>query len=89
MAGYTFLPDIAIADIAFEATGKDLEEVFTQAALAFADIQANLATVDDTATHDIELEHEELDRLLFDFLQELVFIKDTDSFIPKRFEIKI
>ena len=43
---YKFLEDIAIADIAFEAYGKDLNELFENAALAIFELSADLDTVD-------------------------------------------
>ena len=42
---YRFLDDVATADLAFEAYGKDLPSLFTNAALATADAMANLKTV--------------------------------------------
>ena len=75
---YRFLEDIATADVAFEAWGATREELFAAAAMGL------LATmVDDPERVErhrdvtINLDHDELDLLLFSFLAELVFFKDA------------
>ncbi len=79
---YRFLEDIAIADVAFEAFGKDLEELFTAAADALLNVMvADPATVRADEEVDFRLENRELDMLLFDFLNELVFYKDARQFL--------
>ncbi|HTP64985.1 MAG TPA: archease [Geobacteraceae bacterium] len=75
---YRFLEDIAIADVAFEATGRNREELFISAADALLNVM-----VDDPATVrlleqvEFRVEEKELDMLLFNFLNELVFFKDA------------
>lgn len=81
---YTYLEDIAIADIAFLATGKTPEEVF----LAAADATVNVMVEDPTTIQDreripVELEHDALDLLLFDFLNEFVYYKDAKGLLLK------
>ncbi len=74
---FKLLEDTAIADIAFEATGKTLEEVFESAALAFSDISVDLNTVEGSLCKEIKLENEDPEKLLFDFLNQLVLLKDS------------
>ncbi len=62
------------ADEKFRATGEDLEEAFSAAVEAFSDIVGG----DSGQTqHDIEVESENLEALLFDFLDKLIFLQDT------------
>ena len=77
MKPYKLLPDIAVADIAYEAYGKDLKELFTHAAIALLDIMANRKTVKGTTKKKITLKNKAVDDLLFDFLNEIIFLKDT------------
>ena len=42
---FKFIEDIAIADVAFEATGKNLDELFKSAAQAVIESMANPKTV--------------------------------------------
>lgn len=75
---YHYLEDIATADVAFEATGKDLEELFISAADATMNVMvSDLESIDGTEQVEFEVDHEELDMLLFNFLQELIFYKDA------------
>lgn len=75
---YRYLPDIATADIAFEATGTTREEMFEAAADALTNVMVeDLATVRPCQELEIILENEALDLLLFSFLQELIYYKDT------------
>ncbi len=77
MQPYKLLPDIAVADIAYEAYGKNEEELFTNAAIALLDIMADRKTVHGNITKTITLKNEKLDDLLFDFLNEIIYLKDT------------
>ncbi len=77
---YRFIDDIATADIAFEAFGATLEEVFAAAAEALLDAMLNNPEALDIAKREnLILEAESAEMLLFDFLQELVFLKDRDQ----------
>lgn len=75
---YRFLPDIATADAAFEATGANREEMFAAAADALTNVMVeDLATIRPVQELEIVLEHGDLDLLLFAFLQELIYYKDA------------
>lgn len=75
---YRYLEDIATADVAFEATGSDLTELFTAAADAVTNVMvADLGTIDNEEEIEFQVEHEDLEMLLFNFLQELIFFKDA------------
>ena len=75
---YRYLPDIATADIAFEATGASREEMFAAAADALTNVMVeDLATIRPCQNVEIIVEHEDLDLLLFAFLQEFVYHKDA------------
>ena len=75
---YRYLDDIATADVAFEARGKTVEEIFVESADALMNVMiAELQTIHPKEEMDLQLENEELDMLLFDFLNEFVFYKDA------------
>ncbi|ABB31846.1 protein of unknown function DUF101 [Geobacter metallireducens RCH3] len=75
---YRYLPDIATADTAFEATGATREEMFTAAADALTNVMVeDLATIQPRQELEIILENADLDLLLFDFLQEIIYYKDA------------
>lgn len=89
MKGYTFLPDIATADVAFEAYGKTLADLFTQCALATEDVMVDLRTVNKEIEKMITLENTYVDKLLFEFLEELIYLKDAEQVLFNEFSINI
>ena len=79
---YKFLEEIGTADIAFEATGRDLPELFMAAADATMNVMIdNLDAIEPRETRHIELVNDKLDMLLFDFLQEFVYFKDAERLL--------
>jgi len=79
---YHYLEEIGTADIAFEATGRDLPELFMAAADATMNVMIdNLDAIDPRETRYIELVNDKLDMLLFDFLQELIYFKDAEQLL--------
>ncbi len=88
---YRFLPDVAIADIAFEAKGTTLPKLFREAARALMAVQIeNMEKVRPRQKILLELEEKDIETLLHRFLQELVYWKDAQQLLllPKTLEIK-
>ena len=87
---YEFLDDLAVADVQFRAWGRDLAEVFTAAADATLNVMIrDLATIEPKESREIVLENEALDLLLFDFLQEFVYHKDTEQLLLRATRVDI
>ena len=87
---YEYLEDIGTADIAFEATGRDLPELFTAAADATMNVMIdNLEAIEPRETRRITLKNDAIDMLLFDFLQELIYFKDADRLLLRIREVQI
>ena len=86
---YKFLEDIAIADIAYEAYGKELDELFENAALAIFELSAELDTIDAKQKVEFELENKKLDNLLYDFLSEILFLKDSKYMVFRNVKVAI
>ena len=84
-----FLPDIAIADIAFEVTAPTLNKLFEESAAAASDIMVNPKTVKLGMKKTIKLSADSLENLLFDFLGELIYLKDTKGLLFSRFIVKV
>ncbi len=74
-----FTPDIALADIAFEAESTSVNGLFADCARAVSDIMVDPTSLRPRISRRISLTSEDLDRLLYDFLTELIVIKDVDS----------
>ena len=87
---YTYLEEIGTADIAFEATGRDLPELFRDAADATINVMIeNIEAIQPRETRRVELSNEKLDMLLFDLLQELIFLKDAECLLLRMREMQI
>ncbi len=87
---YEFLEDIATADIAFRAWGKDLEELFIAAGDATTNTMIdNLDAIAPNETRPFSLENDELDMLLFNFLQELIYYKDSEQLLLRAQQVQI
>jgi protein archease len=87
---YTYLEEIGTADIAFEATGRDLPELFSAAADATTNVMIdNIDAIQPRKARRIELSSDQLDMLLFDFLQELIFLKDAERLLLHMRDVQI
>src|SRR5215472_2366007 len=87
---YKYLEEIGTADIGFEATGRDLPELFSDVADATTNVMIdNVEAIQPRRTRQIELSNDRLDMLLFDLLQELIFLKDAERLLLRIREVQI
>ena len=78
------------ADVAFKAKGKTIEELFESCALATEQTMVkDLKTVKHKTKKQIKLKAKNPEELLFNFLQELIFLKDAKLLLFSKFKIKI
>ena len=89
MGRYEFLENIAVADCALEVQGADVADVFGTAARALAELMVDPATVVPDVERTITLEAPSLDLLLFDWLSELIYLKDTEQQIFPAVEVEV
>ncbi len=79
---YHYREDLATADVAFEAWGESVEELFAAAAQATMNVMVrDLSTIAPRQKKPIRVTEEALDLLLFEFLQELIFYKDAERLL--------
>ena len=86
---FVLLENIAIADIAFEAFGKNLNELFENSAFAVAEIIADSKKIKPKFQKTIKLKANSIENLLYDFLSELIYLKDAEGIVFCKFKIKI
>ena len=84
---YKFLDHTA--DVMFEAYGKNLNEVFENAALAVFDVQCDLKKIKQKIKQKIKLKNENAEDMLFDFLEQLVYLKDAKYILFGNFKVEI
>jgi len=79
---YRFVDDLTVADVAFEARGTSLEELFCSAWQATLQVMIeNPSALVGVESRAIALEEQSLDLLLYNFLQELIYYKDAEGLL--------
>lgn len=87
---YRYLEDVAIADVAFEAQGKTIEELFEFSGYALTNAMIkDLGRIEQKVVKAFEVEASDVEMLLFNFLQELIFYKDAERLLFNRFDLDI
>jgi SHS2 domain-containing protein len=86
---YEFLEDVALADCAVDIEGRSLDDLFETAAAAIARLMVDPTTLTITVERQIALEAAELDMLLYDWLSEMIFLKDRDSQIFPHARVRV
>lgn len=87
---FEILPKITRADIALKITGSDLEELFSSGAMGILAVMTdNPESIIKDREKYIKLRESEIEWLFFNFLQELVFLKDSESLLllPEKIQI--
>ena len=77
------------ADVFFVAKAETLPQLFEQCALAVEESMVDVTKVKAKQKQKILVEHEKIEGLLFDFLDELLFFKDYKQLVFSKFEITI
>ncbi|MBI4497325.1 MAG: archease [Chloroflexi bacterium] len=85
LPGVTFL-DIT-ADVGFEVRGPDLKTVFERAALATFSVLADLDTVQERQAVPIQVQAEDREGLLVEWLTELLYRFEVDRLLFRRFAV--
>jgi SHS2 domain-containing protein len=75
------------ADIGIVAYGADIKQVFANAALGLFNLMADLDNLKEDVKREIELSAEDVEVLLVEWLNELIYISEVEHIIFKRFEI--
>jgi SHS2 domain-containing protein len=81
MGGFRELENIT-ADLGIEAWGLGLEDAFASAAEGLACLLSNQPGGDQLLTRDIKVEARSLSSLLVQFLNEIIYLAETQDFLP-------
>ena len=77
------------ADIGFYAYGNSLEEAYENAGLAMFNVITDISKVKKEESREFEIVSEDLVSLLYDYLEELLFLQDTEFLFFSDFKINI
>jgi SHS2 domain-containing protein len=86
---YRVLDDIAVADLAFEADGDSVEDLFRGATQALIEAMANPVTVRGTWERTIRRVESDTAALLFDWLSDLVYWKDAAGVVYREVQLTL
>ena len=75
------------ADVGLVAYGRNLAGAFANAAYGLFSIIADLKTVKETQSRSLEIKEEDAESLLFEWLNSLIYLFDTEMLLLKRFDI--
>jgi SHS2 domain-containing protein len=76
------------ADIGLMVYGEDLKALFENAGKGFFNLITDLKRVRQKEERKIELNSESLERLMVDWLNELLYLHDVESLLFKKFEVE-
>ena len=77
------------ADIGFYAYGDSLEEAYENAGLAMFNVITDIKKVKKQESREFEIVSEDLVSLLYDYLEELLFLQDTEFLFFSDFKVNI
>jgi len=86
MRSYEFFPHTA--DVKFRAYGKTLEEAFENAALATFQVMST-KKIHSSMKKEISVQAQDYQSLLYSFLEELLFLLDTEDFFLSKIHVSI
>lgn len=87
--GYRYDEGGPTADLTVDTWGATLEEVFKQVAIATFSAMTPLDNVMKTYTKEFEVEGDDLGALLFNFVDELLYIHEVELVVFSEFKVEI
>jgi SHS2 domain-containing protein len=75
------------ADVGIVAYGSDIKELFSNAALALVSLVTDIEDVREDFRRDVKIQSQDEDGLLVDWLNELIYLLDTEHTVFRRFDI--
>ena len=87
--GYTYAEDGPTADLTVDTWGETLEDVFRQAAIALFNAMTPLEGIGRNETREFEVKGDDLGALLFNFLDELLYLHEVELIVFSAFDLEI
>lgn len=77
------------ADIKFKVYGSNIEKIFENTALAMSEYLSEERNARDKIQKKIEISAKNTESLLYSFIDEILFLLDSESFLVKNAKVKI
>ncbi|MDP4039475.1 MAG: archease [Candidatus Pacearchaeota archaeon] len=87
MKKYEFLEHSS--EIKFRIFGKTISKIFENTSLAISEILSGAEKVEDKAKKKIELEGKDNESLLYDFIDELIYLLDAEHFLVSKAKVEV
>jgi SHS2 domain-containing protein len=81
--------DITTADVAFVAYGKDLNELFSNAALAMFEVMINTKDIKPKEKRELKVDGIDLQSLMFNWLNKLLVFVDSENIAFSQFDVEV
>ncbi len=89
MKKFLFLSDQITAETTFVAYGENLNLLFKNAALALTEVMVDTSSIAKKVIWKIKLTSDNLEELLLRFLEEIIYLKDSQGLVFKTFNIHV
>jgi len=86
-SGYRYIEHPS--DVGFEAYGTTLEELFANAALAMYSFMTDVDAIEEVEERAVAVQAEDLYSLMFDWLDEMLFLFESESLVMNNFDITV
>ncbi len=87
--GFRYAEDGPTADLTVDTWGETLEDVFRQSAIALFNAITPIEGISQDETREFEVEGHDLGALLFNFLDELLYLQEVDLIVFSGFDLEI
>ena len=77
------------ADVGFTIEAATVNELFEGAAILTFEVMTDLKKIKPISIKTVEIESETIEKLLFDFIDELIFLKDAEYMLFSEFHIEV
>ena len=86
---YEFLPEVALADVAFQVKADSWDHLFVGASEALTKVMVDARDLGDDRHLSIDLSAASVEELLYDWLSEMVYLKDAEAFLAKSTVVRV
>jgi len=77
------------SDVGFEAYGTTLEALFANAATAMYSFMTDVDEIETAEEREVTVKSEDLYSLMFDWLDEMLFLFESESLVMNKFDIEV
>ncbi len=87
--GYRYAEDGPTADLTVDTWGESLEDVFRQSAIALFNAITPIEGINQNEIREFEVDGHDLGALLFNYLDELLYLQEVDLIVFSGFDLEI